>query len=263
MHFAEDAERARAVALAKRLADTARAIALRYFRQPLDVERKADASPVTVADREIEAELRRMIRAEFPEHGIRGEEFAPEGGGGFTWVIDPIDGTKSFVSGFPLFGTLIALVQGERPVVGVIESPATGERWLGSAGTGAWLNDAPARTSACESIERARVYSTTADTIRGAHRERYDRYTHRAPMRRFGGDCYLYGLLASGHCDLVVEAALQPHDFMALVPVVEGAGGRISDWEGRALGWDSGDRVLAAATPALWEQAVAALTDPG
>jgi myo-inositol-1(or 4)-monophosphatase len=259
MSFAEDVEQARALALATRLADTARAIARRYFRQPLQVERKADASPVTAADREIEAELRRMIRAEFPAHGIRGEEYAAEAGSEYTWVLDPIDGTKSFVSGFPLFGTLIALVHGGQPLVGVIEAPATGERWLGATGAGTWLNDVPVRTSGCDHIERARVYSTTADTIRGAHRERYERYTRRAAMRRFGGDCYLYGLLAAGHCDLVVEAALQPHDFMALVPVVEGAGGRISDWEGRPLGWESGDRVLAAATPALWEQAVAAL----
>ena len=259
MNFAEHADRPRALALATRLADSARAIARRYFRQPLEVEQKPDHSPVTAADREIETELRRMIRAEFPTHGIQGEEFAAEAGAEFTWVLDPIDGTKSFVSGFPLFGTLIALVHGERPVLGVIEAPATGERWLGGAGMATSFNGATVRTSDCEDIDRARVYSTTADTIRGDHWQRYDRYTRRAAMRRFGGDCYLYGMLAAGYCDLVIEAALKPHDFMALVPVIQGAGGQISDWNGAALNWDSGDRVVAAATPALWEQAVAAL----
>jgi myo-inositol-1(or 4)-monophosphatase len=259
MNFAEHADCARAVALATRLADTARAIARRHFRQPLAVEQKADRSPVTAADREIETELRRMIRAEFPTHGIRGEEFAAEAGAEFTWVLDPIDGTKSFISGFPLFGTLIALVHAEQPVLGVIEAPATGERWLGGAGMATAFNGTRVRTSDCADIDRARVYSTTADTIRGEHWQRYDRYTQRAVMRRFGGDCYLYGMLASGYCDLVIEAALKPHDFMALVPIVQGAGGRISDWNGAALDWDSGDRVVAAATPALWEQAIAAL----
>ena len=259
MSFAEHADRARAQALAMRLADTARHIALRYFRQPLAVEQKADRSPVTVADREIETELRRMIRAEFPAHGIQGEEFAAEAGSEFTWVLDPIDGTKSFVTGFPLFGTLIALVQGDRPVMGVIEAPAMAERWLGCAGLATTFNGAAVRSGDCATIEGARVYSTPADTMHGVHRERFDRCTARAAMRRFGGDCYIYGLLASGHCDLVIEAALKPHDYMALIPVIEGAGGRISDWDGKPLGWNSADRVLAAATPALWEQAVGML----
>lgn len=248
-----------ALIVARAAADAAAAVIRRYYRSGFDVEIKADETPVTVADRAAEAAIKQVLRAAYPDHAYYGEEEGREGDSDWLWLIDPIDGTKSFVSGFPLFGTLIALVHGGRPVLGVIEAPATGERWVGAAGQGTWLNDAPARTSGCTDIAQARVYSTTADTIRGAHRERFDRYTRRATMRRFGGDCYLYGLLAAGYCDLVVEAALQPHDFMALVPVVEGAGGRISDWEGRALGWDSGDRVLAAATPALWEQAVAAL----
>jgi myo-inositol-1(or 4)-monophosphatase len=259
MSYARHTDFSRALALANRLADAARNIARSYFRQPLAVEQKADRSPVTDADRAIETEMRRLIRAEFPTHGIQGEEFAAVAGAEFTWVLDPIDGTKSFISGYPLFGSLIALTQGARAVLGVIESPALGERWVGVEGTPTQCNGVAVRTSACTSIEQARVYSTTTDAFSAERMQRYDTYSRRAIIRRYGGDCYLYGLLASGHCDLVIEAAMKPHDFQALVPVVEGAGGKISDWNGRPLDAQSGDSVLAAATPALWSEAVEAL----
>ncbi len=261
MSYARHRDCARALALANELADTARKIARGYFRNPIAVEQKADLSPVTAADREIETEMRRMIRAEFPDHGIQGEEFAGEAGAEYTWVLDPIDGTKSFISGYPLFGTLIALTGGVRALLGVLEAPAMNERWVGVEGAATTFNGAQVRTSACASIEQARVYSTTADAFGEARLRRYDAYTRRASIRRFGGDCYLYGLLASGHCDLVIEAAMKPHDFQALVPVVEGAGGVISDWNGAPLDAQSGDSVLAAATEALWAQAVEALSD--
>jgi len=262
MNFARHPDGPRALALAGAMADTARRIARSYFRGSIDVEQKADHSPVTVADRAIETEMRRMIRAEFPAHGIRGEEFGAEPGTDFTWVLDPIDGTKSFISGFPLFGSLIALLLEDRPVLGVIEVPAISERWFGCRGAPSRFNDAAARTSACTSIETARVYSTTTDALHGEHLRRYDELSGRAAMRRYGGDCYIYGLLASGHCDLVIEGALKPHDFMALIPVIEGAGGKISDWNGAALDSQSGDRVVAAATATLWAQAVSALAGP-
>jgi inositol-phosphate phosphatase/L-galactose 1-phosphate phosphatase/histidinol-phosphatase len=259
MSFARHRDCARALDLAGRLADAARAIARRYFRHSLEVEQKSDRSPVTIADRAIETEMRRLIRAEFPQHGIQGEEFAAEAGDEFTWVLDPIDGTKSFISGMPLFGSLIALTRGGRAVLGVIEAPAQDERWVGVEGRTTECNGGPVHTSDCRSIEAARVYSTTTDAFDDSRLKRYDDYSRRAALRRFGGDCYLYGMLASGYCDLVIEAAMKPHDFQALVPVVEGAGGRISDWNGRALDAQSGDAVLAAATPELWQQAVAAL----
>ena len=259
MSYVRHGDFPRALALANRLADVARKIARGYFRGPIAVEQKADRTPVTAADREIETEMRRMIRDEFPTHGIQGEEFAAEAGTEYTWVLDPIDGTKSFISGFPLFGTLIALTQGARSVLGVIEAPALGERWLGVEGAPTVFNGAAVRTSGCTSIETARVCCTTTDAFSSERLRRYDAYSSRAVMRRYGGDCYLYGLLAAGHCDLVIEAAMKPHDFQALVPVVEGAGGSISDWSGRPLDAHSGDSVLAAATPELWAQAVAAL----
>jgi inositol-phosphate phosphatase / L-galactose 1-phosphate phosphatase / histidinol-phosphatase len=261
MSFARHPDYARALALSARLADRARASWRGYLHQTTPAEQKADRSPVTAADREIESEMRRLIRAEFPTHGIRGEEFAAEAGSEFTWVLDPIDGTKSFITGFPLFGTLIALLRAERAVLGVIEVPALGERWLGSEGTPTRFNGAPARTSACSRIAQARVYTTSTDAFHGEQLRRYEAVSSRALLRRYGGDCYLYGLLASGHCDLVIEAAMQPHDFQALVPVVEGAGGRISDWNGRPLDVNSDDRVVAAATTALWQQALEELAD--
>jgi myo-inositol-1(or 4)-monophosphatase len=261
MSYARHPDCPRALALANRLADAARTIARRYFRSPIAVEQKADRSPVTAADRAIETEMRRMIRAEFPGHGIQGEEFAAEAGADFTWVLDPIDGTKSFISGYPLFGALIALTYNGRAVLGVIEAPALGERWVGLDGAATVCNGATVHASACTTIEQARVYSTTTDAFEGERLQRYDAFSRRAAIRRFGGDCYLYGLLAAGHCDLVIEAAMKPHDFQALVPVVEGAGGKISDWSGRPLDAHSGDSVLAAATPALWTQAVEALSN--
>lgn len=263
MNFTEHADFRRALALAGQLADASRSIARSYFRRPMEIEQKADHSPVTVADRAIETELRRMIRAEFPAHGIQGEEFGYETGSEFIWILDPIDGTRSFISGFPLFGSLIALVYAGRPVLGLIEIPATGERWIGCTGLPTSFNGEPARTSACDRIERARVYSTTTDEFKGDDLRRFDALSRRAAMRRFGGDCYLYGLLASGHCDLVIEAGLKSHDYLSLVPVVEGAGGKISDWQGHALDLQSGGHVVAAATESLWLCAVEALGSGG
>lgn len=259
MGFAEHPDFPKALSLAQQLAETARAIARRYFRMPLAVEHKSDRSPVTIADRSIESEMRRMIRAVFPMHAIRGEEFEPEGSGEFTWVLDPIDGTKSFISGNPLFGSLIALLHGARAVLGIIEAPALCERWEGCEGLPTTFNGVAAQTSACRAIEHARVYTTTADTFRTDDRQRFDLLTSRAAMRRFGGDCYLYGMLASGHCDLVIETGLKPHDFQALIPVIEGAGGKISSWHGAPLSAGSDGRVVAAATETIWQQAVAVL----
>ena len=260
MSYARHRDCPRALMLANQLADAARGIARDYFRMPIAVEQKPDRSPVTIADRAIETEMRRLIRAEFPTHGIQGEEFAAEAGAEFTWVLDPIDGTKSFISGYPLFGALIALTQGARAVLGIIEAPALSERWVGIEGAPTLCNGTPVHTSALH-LDRAGARLQHHDRcIQRRRLRRYDTYTRRASIRRYGGDCYLYGLLAAGHCDLVIEAAMKPHDFQALVPVVEGAGGRISDWNGRPLDAQSGDSVLAAATEALWAQAVEALT---
>jgi inositol-phosphate phosphatase / L-galactose 1-phosphate phosphatase / histidinol-phosphatase len=260
MSFTDHPDFAKALALAEQLADVARRIVLEHFRAPLAVERKTDDTPVTVADRDIETHMRRMIRAAFPGHAIRGEEFAAEGSGAFTWVLDPIDGTKSFVSGYPLFGSLIALEQEGRAVLGVLEAPVVGERWVGADGRPTSLNGKPARTRDCRSLADAILCTTTPETFEGPDRSLFEALSARTALRRFGGDCYLYGMLASGFCDLVVESHLKPHDFMAVIPVVTGAGGRISDWRGAPLGAASDGRVVAAATEALWRQALEILS---
>jgi inositol-phosphate phosphatase/L-galactose 1-phosphate phosphatase/histidinol-phosphatase len=259
MSFANHPDCVAALALAEQLADVARGIAGRHFRTPVAVTRKSDGTPVTSVDRDIETEMRRMIRAAFPGHAIRGEEFPAEGSGEFTWVLDPIDGTKSFITGFPLFGSLIALVQGERPVLGVLEAPALAERWLGCEGRATLFNGREVRTSARQAIGEAAVYTTTAETFSAEERRRFEALADRAALRRYGGDCYLYGMLASGSCELVIEVQLKPHDFMAVIPVVEGAGGKISDWRGAPLSARSDGRVVAAANETLWKQAVAEL----
>ena len=183
MSFASHRDCAAALVLAGELADVARRIAARHFRTPVAVTRKSDGTPVTVVDKDIETEMRRMIRAAFPHHAIRGEEFPSEGSGEFTWVLDPIDGTKSFITGFPLFGSLIALVQGERPVLGVIEAPALAERWVGCEARPTLCDGRPVSTSACRAIEQAVVYTTTVETFDAAERRRFESLSARAALR--------------------------------------------------------------------------------
>lgn len=246
------------LAFAAELADAARPLALSYFRTPLDIISKLDESPVTIADRTIEKHMRAMIEARFPHHGIYGEEMGIKEGNAFTWVLDPIDGTKSFITGFPLFGTLVSLTYEEDPFCGLIDVPATGERWTGKPGETLFA-DKRAATSTCEALEQARFYTTSPDMFSDAENDCFERLSKASKLRRFGGDCYIYGLLASGHCDIALETGLQPYDYMALVPVVRGAGGCITDWEGNDLSVHSEGRVLASATPKLHDEALALL----
>lgn len=248
--FAEEA--ALLAAFAQELADIAGPLARTHFRTALGVDWKADKSPVTLADRRIERALREAIVERFPDHGILGEEEAAVGADRrVVWVVDPIDGTKSFVCGMPLFGTLIAALVDGRPVAGVIEMPMLGERWLGIANAATRFAGAVCRTSATARLEDARLLATAPDMFDAAEQAAFTALCEGTGLRRYGGDCYAYGLLASGHVDLVVEASLKPYDFMALVPVVEGAGGVITDWTGAPLSLHSGGRVVAAANPTL------------
>lgn len=252
---------AKAVAFANSLADKAQGVSLAGFRQNNDIITKNDASPVTMIDRNVETMVRTLVAETFPDHGFLGEEFgsmnldSPD-----IWVVDPIDGTRSFITGWPIWGTLIAKLTDEAPDIGLIDMPAIGERWIGVCGnsctfqSGATRQDC--RVSTCSSLAEAVFYTTNILYFPDADRPKVETLLHRTAVPRFGGDCYSYGLLASGHIDLVVEAELEPYDFLALVPVVEGAGGIITDWDGNALTRHSGKKVIAAATPQLHREAL-------
>jgi len=246
-----EAELNEAAAFAGRLADEAGAVALRYYRQPVTVETKADASPVTRADREAERAMRVLIEATYPEDGIVGEEHGRERtGAGRQWVLDPIDGTRSFVTGVPLFGTLIALAVDGMPVVGVIDQPVTKERWIGIAGAPTTLNGAPVHTRACPALASAMLSTTGEEFIEGpGEYEAFSRVRDAAGGFRRVPDCYGYAMLASGFVDLVIEAGLKTWDLAALKPVIEGAGGVVSDWHGRPLDLSSDGRIAAAGDP--------------
>jgi histidinol phosphatase-like enzyme (inositol monophosphatase family) len=254
----------RFLAFAEELAETSGAIIRRYFRAPLQVDAKADESPVTVADREAEAALRARIEAAYPEHGIFGEEFGRvREGAEHLWLLDPIDGTKAFISGKPMFGTLIALLDRGAPVLGIIDQPVLRERWVGAAGQPTTFNGAPARTRPCADLANATLNTTSPDMFRGADRQSFERLTAAVRLPHYGGDCYGYGLLALGFIDLVVEAELKPYDFAPLIPIIEGAGGIITDWAGAPLTSNSDGRVLAAGDLRAHARALALLAGPG
>jgi inositol-phosphate phosphatase/L-galactose 1-phosphate phosphatase/histidinol-phosphatase len=240
------------IALAKALADAARPIALKHFRSPLAIDSKADDSPVTIADRDTEAAMRTLIEATFPDHGILGEEHGSERTDAeYVWVLDPIDGTQSFATGKPLFGTLIALARHGRPILGVIDMPALGERFIGIAGQHTVFDGAAISTRRCANLADAWLYATSPQMFPTGDFEAFEGLRKSCRRAIYGGECYAYGLLAAGHVDLVVESTMQPYDYAALVPIVEGAGGVISDWNGRPLTLASDGRVLAAGDAAL------------
>ena len=237
------------VAFANSLADEAGKIVKTYFRQPFVVESKADDTPVTIADREIEQKLRAMIEDTYPEHGIIGEEFGvKESESAFTWVLDPIDGTKAFTIGLPTFGTLIALCENGVPVLGIIDQAISEERWVGCNGE-ATFNEQPIKTRKCASLAQANGVSTTA-----AWFDVPKRVMELCRHVTWGSDCYGYGLLASGFCDVNIEADMKIYDYAALVPIIEGAGGKICDWEGEPLTLESGDKVVALGDATLWDE---------
>ena len=244
-----------ALQFANRAADDAGQIARAHFRRPITVEHKSDDSPVTIADREIERFLRAQIQAAFPDHGILGEEHGDlHLERDYVWVVDPIDGTKSFITGHPLFGGLMALLHDGRPELGQIDMPALGERWCGIKGQSTTLNEVPVRTSACTDLAAAYAYTTDPMLFAASFQPVFDMLYSRVRLLRYGGDCYSYALLAAGHCDLVLETGLQPYDYLPVVQIVRGAGGMISDWHGRDLVIGSAGDVLASATPELHAQ---------
>lgn len=254
------------IALANALADAAGGAIRPFFRAPCNVETKDDASPVTEADRAAEVAMRRLIEAEYPRDGIIGEEFGEKPGStGRQWVLDPIDGTVSFMAGRPIFGTLIALLEEGRPVLGVIDQPIARERWVGAAGRRTMFNGVEVATRACTALDGATLATTSPHLFSESEAEAFLRLIAKASassLRQgpvYGGDCYNYGLLAAGHIDIVIESGLKIHDFAALVPIVEGAGGRMCDWSGEPLAADSAGDVIALGDPARMDDVLEAL----
>jgi inositol-phosphate phosphatase/L-galactose 1-phosphate phosphatase/histidinol-phosphatase len=235
------------VALAHRLADAAGEAIRRRFRTRVEVDVKADESPVTLADREAEAVMRELIEAAYPDHGIIGEEFGARAADAeHVWVLDPIDGTRAFITGRPTFGTLIGLARAGRPLLGVIDQPITGERWLAGAGITATLDHRPIAARQCGDLADAILYTTGPEWFEGADETAFLRLRDAVRMTLYNADCYAFGLLAAGFVDLVVEAKLQVYDYWAVIPVVEEAGGVITDWQGAPLALEGDGTVLAA-----------------
>ena len=257
------------ILLAAHLADVAGDAIRPLFRGEWSSERKADRSFVTEADRAAEAAMRAVIERERPDDGIVGEEYGSHNeSAGRQWVLDPIDGTQSFMAGRPIFGTLIALCQSDWPVLGVIDQCVAGERWVGALGLGTTFNGKPATTRACKELVGASIATTSPHYFQEGEVDAYLRVVAKAypenPQPTYGGDCYNYGLLASGHIDLVIESGLKLYDYAALVPVVEGAGGQMSDWQGNPLDTNSADaeggRVIALGEPARLEEVLEAMS---
>jgi inositol-phosphate phosphatase/L-galactose 1-phosphate phosphatase/histidinol-phosphatase len=250
------------IALAHRLADAARAAIAPHFRSGLDHERKADATPVTLADRAGEQAMRRILTAEVPQDGVVGEEFgASEGRSGRQWVLDPIDGTAAFLAGRATFGTLIALLVDGFPVLGVIDQPVLAERWLGVAGERTTLNGREVATRACPELSHAALATTGPQHFSQEEGDVFMALAQATDHKRMimGGDCYNYAMLASGHLDIVCEAGLKLYDFAALAPVVEGAGGTLCDWNGEPLHAGSDGHVLALGDPARLDDVLEAM----
>ncbi|HVS51845.1 MAG TPA: histidinol-phosphatase [Opitutaceae bacterium] len=231
-----------------------------FGQNKIAVETKADLTPVTVADRGAEELMRAQIKKRFPEHGIVGEEFGSERADAeFVWMLDPIDGTKSFISGVPLWGTLIALLHHGQPILGCIHQPILGQLLLGD-GITTTLNGRAVRTRACARLADATLL--TSDTLNLAKHQNgaaADRLAAQVKLYRTWGDCYGYLLIATGHADVMLDPIMNPWDIAALVPIVRGAGGTISDWQGGAA--FPAQSTIACATPDLHAQVVALLNE--
>ncbi|MFM7403568.1 MAG: histidinol-phosphatase [Erythrobacter sp.] len=250
------------LALALRLADVAGAAIRPLFRSQWSEERKPDQSYVTEADRAAEAAMRRLIEAEFSADGIIGEEYGTRNeGAGRQWVLDPIDGTSSFIAGRPIFGTLIALLQDGWPVLGIIDQPVSGERWVGRIGQPTLFNGKPAQARSLKELGDAVLATTSPHLFTNLEADAFMSVAKQVAQKKtvFGGDCYNYGLVASGHIDIVIEAGLKLYDYAALVPVVEGAGGMMADWQGNPLDAGSDGTVIALGDPARLEDVLEAM----
>ena len=249
---------------AGRLADTARETVLPYFRCGTAVQNKNDDSPVTVADRECEEKMRALIAKTYPQHSVYGEEFGGDFGGEFVWVLDPIDGTRSFISGSPQFCTLIALLQNGAPILGIVEMPALNERWTGCDLPDlrcARFNDSPCAVSENVPLSSAVMATTTLGIADDGRDVALRRLCRRAGHVRLGGDGSAFGALASGFVDIAADYEMACYDYLPLIPIVRAAGGTITDWDGNAPKFCAGTTgIVAAAGGELHSAALAALS---
>jgi len=247
---------------AETLVDASREIILGYWRQDLEIIDKADESPVTIADRTAEARIREMIEARYPDHGIAGEEYGRvRMDAEYVWSLDPVDGTKAFISGSPLFGTLVALLRNGAPVLGVVDVPAMDERWIGGEGLSSRLNGKPVSTRRGHPLNLATSGSTSPTMFTGADAERIARVHDAIKLPVWGGDCYLYGMLALGTIDLVIEKGLSDYDYLAPTAMIQAAGGIVTGWKGEALGIGTTDSVVAAGDPKLHAEVIRLLNE--
>lgn len=239
------------IRFAEELADASRALILSRFRQNIDIEMKEDDTPVTEADLDVETLIREMIADRYPSHGVIGEEHPSNlNSADHIWVIDPIDGTRSFIAGRPVFGTLIALTVDAAPVLGVVDIPIMRERWVGASGHATRLNGEIARSRRCSALDNAILLATSPEYLDGDAAEPFRQVSSQAKFTIYDAGTQAYGLVASGHADMMIAARYGIVDYLAAVPVIEGAGGEIRDWNGEHLTLQSGDRFIAVGDPA-------------
>ncbi|MBS0535188.1 MAG: histidinol-phosphatase [Proteobacteria bacterium] len=238
------------ISFVDRLAAVSGETIMPFFRTALTVENKKAGGfdPVTAADRAAEEAMRQLIRTTFPEHGILGEEYGSQGTDAeYVWVLDPIDGTKSFISGMVAWGTLIGLMRFGEPVYGMMHQPFTRERFSGDSGAALYrgpTGNRDLRVRSCDSLGDALLFTTSPLLMKEDDRARFRKVENRARLSRYGGDCYAYCMLAAGQIDLIVETELKPYDIVALIPIIHGAGGIITTWEGGPA--QGGGRVVVA-----------------
>lgn len=230
----------------------------KYFRASFDIDQKSDSSPVTVADRETEQFIRNALAQQFPGHDIFGEEFGRRTTDSeYEWVIDPIDGTRSFVTGMPLYGMLLALLKKGLPLLSIVRMPELDEVYYGDGSSATRNGNTPLRCSTVENLDDAIVYINEGEKINQYDQKLFKRLCSSGRVMRLGYDCYPHMLVASGYADLVIDFDLKPYDYLSLIPIIEGAGGVISDWKGDTLNMNSVGQVISAATTALQQQALA------
>lgn len=245
---------------ANEIADVARQIVRKAAAGRRRPVAKSDSSPVTETDRAVEHSLRERIADRFPGHGVLGEEFGAENlDEEFVWVIDPIDGTKAFVGGLAVYGTLISLTRGGTPILGLIDNPVTGDRWLGLSGRATTLNGLAVRSASTSLLAEAFMANGNPEPFEEKEKFRVDRLRQSTRWCVYGGSCMAYGRVADGSIDISIDGGLDPFDYCALVPVVSGAGGCITDWQGRPLSLTSGNLCLASANEALHQQVLETL----